>query len=382
MTAPHPIPPPFRGRETSAANSFLPLQGGGIRWGSALTAASILSALACLSAVLAAAPAQAAEWSVQTIDTPARVTAVETQAGAVRVNAGGLWYRLVAADGKFTLAFIDKPQNAPLPAGALPDGRVATGTHDIARAWLAEPTTRYDHGILGDAIEAGSLVIETAAGKRHVVSLKDDAVFEDLEPRLADLDGDGHDEVIVVKSYLKRGSALAVVGERKGKYEILAETPPLGAAHRWLDPAGIADFTGDGKPSIALVRQPHAVGALELWSWRGGALRKIAEMPDAANHIAGTRAIDMAAAADFDGDGAADLAVPSLDRTHLRIVGFKAKTSTIDKTSAIEPHEIASVALPAKAVTDFGLIASGAGAPAIALGLADGALVVVRRGAQ
>ena len=209
--------------------------------------------------------------------------------------------------------------------------------------------TRYDHGILGDKIEAGGLVIETRDGKRRPVRLKDDAVFEDLEPRLADLDRDGHDEVIVVKSYLKRGSALAVIGERRGRYEIVAETPPLGGPHRWLDPAGIADFTGDGKLDIALVRQPHVVGALELWSWRDGTLRKIAEVADAANHIAGTRAIDMAATADFDGDGIADLAFPSLDRS-LRIVGF-----------APAAHEIANVPLPAKAVTNLGLVAESAG---------------------
>ena len=92
-------------------------------------------------------------------------------------------------------------------------------------------------------------------------------MFEDLEPRLADLDGDGHDEIVVVKTYLKRGSSLAVIAERNGKYDIVAETPPLGAPHRWLDPAGIADFNGDGKIDIALVRQPHVVGSLELWSW-------------------------------------------------------------------------------------------------------------------
>ena len=63
-----------------------------------------------------------------------------------------------------------------------------------------------------------------------------------------------------------------------------------------------------------------SIGMLELWSWRDGALHKIAELPDTANHIAGTRAIDMAAVADFDGDGIADIASPSLDRTHLRIV--------------------------------------------------------------
>ena len=171
----------------------------------------------------------------------------------------------------------------------------------------------------------------------------------------------------MVKSILKRGSSLAVIAERRGKYEIVAETPPLGATHRWLDPAGIGDFSGDGKTGIALVRQPHVIGALELWNWRGGDLRKAAELPDIANHIAGTRAIDMAAAADFD-DGIADIAAPSLDRSRLRIVSFAPKA-----------RDIANVPLPEKAATNLALIAESSGPPAIAVGLADGSLAVIRR---
>jgi hypothetical protein len=210
-------------------------------------------------------------------------------------------------------------------------------------------------------------VIETREGILHTVRLKDDAVFEDREPRLADLDGDGHDEVIVVKSYLKRGSSLAVVAQRKGRYEIVAETPPLGGPHRWLNPAGIADFTGDGKLDIALVRQPHVIGELELWSYTDGRLRQVASLPDTANHIAGTRALHMSAVADFDGDGIADLGLPSLDRTHLRIVSF-----------APTAREIASVQLAAKAATNLATVARTSGPPAIAVGLADGTLALIR----
>ena len=313
------------------------------------------------------AVAHAAEWRLVRVNAPARASAIETVDGKAQVNAGGLWYKIALAGEHVSLNFIDTPAHQKPPDRALPDGHVATGSHDIARAWLAEPVTRYDHGILGDKIEAGSLVIETRDRKRHTVRLKSDAVFEDLKPRLADLNGDGHDEIIVVKSYLKRGSALTVIAERRGKYEIVAETPPLGGPHRWLDPAGIADFNGDGKTDIALVRQPHVIGSLELWSLRGD-LRKVAELPDIANHIAGTRAIDMAAVADFDGDGVADIAAPSLDRSRLRIVSF-----------APAPREIASVPLPAKAATNLGLVAEGTGPPAIVLGLADGTLALVRR---
>ena len=324
--------------------------------------------LACLVLFACAATAQAAEWRVQRIDTPARVTAIETVAGKTQVNAGGLWYRITRADGQFKLHFTDAPAKVQRPAGALPDAIIATGTRDIARAWLAEPTTRYDHGILGNKIEAGSLVIEKRDGTLQTVRLKDDAVFEDLEPRLADLDGDGHDEIVVVKSYLKRGSSLAVIAERNGKYEIVAETPPIGQPHAWLNPAGIADFNGDGKADIALVRQPHVIGNLELWTWADKRLRKTAELADAANHVAGTRAINMSVATDFDGDGMVDLAVPALDRSRLRIISF-ARTA----------HEIASVALPAKAATNIALVAAASGPPAIAVGLSDGSLVVIRR---
>src|SRR5579885_3476401 len=300
------------------------------------------------AALLGCTTACAEEWRVDRIDVPARVEAVETVDGVVRVKAGGLWYALKRNDGTVTLNYIDPPAPPKPPAGALPDGEVATGQHDIARAWFAEPTDRYEHGTLDRKTAAGALVIETRDGRQQAVRLKGDAV-------------------VAVKSYLKRGSALAVVGERKGRYEVIAETPPLGAAGRWLDPVGIGDFTGVHKIDVALVRQPHDVGVLEIWSWRDNELKKIAELSDTANHIAGSHALDMAAVADFNGDNVDDIAIPSLDRSRLRIVSF-----------APNARELASVALPAKAATNLGLI-KGVMEPAVAVGLDDGSLAVVQR---
>lgn len=322
-----------------------------------------------LLVMLAASGAQAADWTVQTVRTPARVNAIETVGNAAEIEAGGLWYRLaIGPKGPF-LTFLDTGPDFALPEGALPDSRVATGSGDIARAWLAAPTERYDHGVLGDRVEAGAIVIERRDGLHQTYKLGTDAVFEDLEPRIADLDADGRDEIVAIKSSLRAGSSLAVLAWRHGRYEILAETPPLGAPHRWLDVAGIADFTGAGNANkqVAIVRQPHAVGQLEIWAYDGKRLTKTAEFADTSNHLAGTRAIHMSAVADFDGDGIADLAVPSLDRTRLRLIGFRPQA-----------HEIASVALPAKAVTDAAVVADEAG-PAVAIGLEDGSLVVARR---
>ncbi|RDV05323.1 FG-GAP repeat domain-containing protein [Undibacter mobilis] len=314
-----------------------------------------------------AAVARAAEWHAEVINTPARVTAIDTVDGKPRVLAGGLWYDIDMRGGKPRLVFLDEMRRPQLPADALPGGSVATGTRDIARAWLAAPTTRYKHTVLGDDIEAGSIVIETAAGVRHTVTLGDDAVFEDLAPRLADLDGDGRDEIVVVKSYLKRGAALAVIAQRNGRYGIVAETPPLGAPNRWLNPAGIADFTGDGKIDIALVRQPHVVGSLELWTYDNGRLRQAANLGGFSNHVAGSSALNLSAVADIDGDGTPDLALPALDLGRLRIVSFKPAA-----------REIASIPLPSTVAGNIGVIAREHAPPAFAVALADGTLVVVR----
>ena len=83
---------------------------------------------------------------------------------------------------------------------------------DIARASFGDPTTRYDHGVLGDAVEWGSLTLGLADGTRRRIILPQVLVFEDTSPRIADLDGDGQPEVIVVESHQSKGARLAVYG--------------------------------------------------------------------------------------------------------------------------------------------------------------------------
>jgi len=84
---------------------------------------------------------------------------------------------------------------------------------EITGAEFAAPTSRYDHAILGDAIEWGALVFDLADGRRLRVTLPESRVFEDLAPRLQDLDGDGAPEVMVVETDLARGARLSVYGE-------------------------------------------------------------------------------------------------------------------------------------------------------------------------
>lgn len=315
----------------------------------------------------AAGPALAAEWRVERVPVKGRVTAISQIGNDVRIEIGGKWLRPFVDGKRITLAPVGPPDQAKPPHGALPDGRVVTGANDISRAWLAEPTTRYGHGVLGDAIEAASLVMEFRAGGRAMVRLPSDSVFEDLIPRLADLDRDGKDEIVLVKSYLDRGASLAIVKQRYEKHTIVFETPPIGQANRWLNPAGIADFDGDGAIDIAFVRMPHVLGMLELWSWRDGRLHKMLELDDVTNHVIGSRALEMSAVADFDGDGIADLAIPSRDRRSIRIIGF---------TPAL--RDIARLKLPAPAQDNVALLRDPLRRPVVLVGLSNGALVAVR----
>ena len=61
--------------------------------------------------------------------------------------------------------------------GALPDLRIVMGRNNISEAWLADPTTRYQHFVLGSAYEAASLVVKLRDGRTLKFTLPQDSVF-------------------------------------------------------------------------------------------------------------------------------------------------------------------------------------------------------------
>lgn len=164
---------------------------------------------------------------------------------------------------------------------ALAPGLLSAQT--ILSARYSDPTTRYDHGVLGDAVEWGTLELALSDGVTRRFILPETLVFEDTAPRLADLDADGAPEVIVVESSLTLGARLVVYGPT-GR---LAMTDHIGRKNRWLAPVGAADFTGDGRSEIAMVVTPHLAGNLVLLAYDGSTLTQIARTKGLTNHRIG-----------------------------------------------------------------------------------------------
>lgn len=306
-------------------------------------------------------------WGAATIATSQPVTAIRQVGGEAFVYAGR-WYRAEACAEGLCLAR-DRPPAERTARDGIPSGTVASAEGSGARsAWYADPTARYDHGILGDMVEGGSLVVRDSAGTEHRLTLPETMVFEDLTPRIADIDGDGRNDVVTIRTTIDAGAAIAVYSVPDGALAETAAIAPIGLTHRWLNIAGIADFNGDGQLDVALVKTPHIGGRLEIWTMRNGALARLAAAEGFSNHFIGSTELGMAAAADIDGDGAAELAVPDDTRAVIRIVELAGGTI----------RQIASVPLGGPVATAIAAVQLESGVGFLAA-RADGTLVLVSR---
>ena len=163
----------------------------------------------------------------------------------------------------------------------------AASAEGVLSARYTEETTRYAHGILGDAIEFGTLVMETAAGD-VTVTLPQTHVFEDVAPRLVDIDADGAFEVLVVESSITEGARVAIYD---GTGTVKAATPHIGQSNRWYSPVGVADLDGDGHVEVAYVDRPHLAKTLRIWRYDDGAFDEVAAAGGVTNHRIGERDI-------------------------------------------------------------------------------------------
>jgi hypothetical protein len=203
--------------------------------------------------------------------------------------------------------------------------------------------------------------VQTADGQILEFMLPEDSVFEDRQPRIADLDNDGRNEVILVRSRLSTGSSLVILGLRNGVLKILAENTPNGAPQRWLNPAGIGRFLNNGRRQVALVWMPHVVGRLEFWDFDGRTLNLRGALDNTSNHRIGSDQMNLSAVIPREKGRTDLLAIPDFNRHRLRIIAADPA-----------PHQVTIFALNAPIVGDL-RVNRGPEGVTIRVPVADGA---------
>lgn len=159
---------------------------------------------------------------------------------------------------------------------------------EVLSAQFTHPTNKYAHGVLGDAIEWSGLSLRFVGQRKEPwgveIPLPADHVFEDLKPRLVDLNLDGRpNAVMVVETDMARGAALALY-TAAGK---IAQTPHIGRSNRWLAPIAAGDLDGDGRVEIAYIDRPHLAKTLRIWRFEAGNLTEVASKSGLTNHRIG-----------------------------------------------------------------------------------------------
>lgn len=167
----------------------------------------------------------------------------------------------------------------------------ATPPNVIIAAEYTEPTDRYGHAVLGPDAEWGALrlTVDYCLGcegtdiRRVLIRLPETRVFEDIAPRIVDLDDDESPEVVVIESDSDLGARLAVYDDAG----LITATPFIGTAFRWLAPLGAADLDGDGYMELAYIDRPHLAKILRVWRYENAQLNEVATLPGLTNHRIG-----------------------------------------------------------------------------------------------
>ena len=200
----------------------------------------------------------------------------------------------------------------------LPEKAISISSDSTVFAQYALPTTRYRHGILGDDIEAGQLVV-VMEDTFYEFILAEDYVYEDIRPRLYDVDADGQLEFITIRSHVSLGGGIAIYKIANNRLEEYAQVPEIGRSNRWLNIVEINDVDNDGIVELIWIETPHIGGTLKVANIQAGTLEVLSTAAQYSNHAIGDRNLCLSVLTEQNGHKT--FYVPTQRRD--KIIGFR-----------------------------------------------------------
>ena len=252
-----------------------------------------------------------------------------------------------------------------MPINAQPDARLVMNSLGQVAVYANASDRRYVHGIMGDALEAATLlVLEVREGRIRLlarIDLPGEDVYEGIAPFWADIDGDGVEDLVTTVANGSLGARLRAYLWDGGGIRQEVDGPAIGQGKRWRHQLSAAPFAPGGRIEIAATLTPHIGGTLEFFRFGGGSLQGTATFPGVTTHALGSRNLDQTAAGDFNGDGRPE--VLAMDLARRAVVAVQR-----DEAGARETWRLNA---GAEIVSNFAPVELLEGRLALALGTAD-----------
>jgi len=170
----------------------------------------------------------------------------------------------IDANGDLYIKVGDQP--SILEINALPDSQIIQDERQRLLI-LSDPSDQYQHGVLGDDLEATSVTFVQLSDQPVVISkfsVAQDWVIESIRPIWSDWDGDGEREIVLTLSNSSNGAKLVLYDENGIN---LAESLPIGKGFRWRHALAISAFGEEGQRLLVDVQTPHIGGIVSFYRW-------------------------------------------------------------------------------------------------------------------